>query len=266
MASLTEPEVAAEEVAAAAAPAAAPVFGAGTASVGFGAAAAAAPSGFAALATPSGFGTLSAAAPSDGEAAATAEASGISEKAAGIEGAGEEDSSAVFEALVKLEEVETKSGEEEEACVFKMRAKLFVFGETLLDKGTGNKSWRERGIGEAKLLKHNEFGKIRLLMRQEKTMKVIVNHVVDPRITLEPNAGSDRSWVWSAFDFSDGELVETVFAMRFSNSECAGEFKEEFVKAQEVMKAQLAGEDSADTEKGDEAAEALAGLSTKTEE
>jgi Ran-binding protein 1 len=48
-------------------------------------------------------------------------------------------------------------------------------------------------------------------MRQEKTMKVIANHFLDPRITMTPNAGaSDKSWVWVAFDFSDGELVETV--------------------------------------------------------
>lgn len=47
-------------------------------------------------------------------------------------------------------------------------------------------------------------------MRQEKTMKVIVNHFLDPRIVLVPNAGNDRSWVWVAFDFADGELVETV--------------------------------------------------------
>ena len=79
--------------------------------------------------------------------------------------------------------------------LFEIRAKLFVFGETLLDKGTGNKTWRERGVGDVKILKHKEFGKIRLLMRQDKTMKVITNHVIDPRIKLEPNAGSDRSWV-----------------------------------------------------------------------
>lgn len=32
------------------------------------------------------------------------------------------------------------------------------------------------GIGEVKLLKHKETGKFRCLMRQEKTMKVILNH------------------------------------------------------------------------------------------
>lgn len=47
-------------------------------------------------------------------------------------------------------------------------------------------------------------------MRQEKTLKIIVNHFLDPRIVLTPNAGNDKSWVWVAFDFSEGELIETV--------------------------------------------------------
>lgn len=60
--------------------------------------------------------------------------------------------------------------------------------------------------------RHRETSHIRVLMRQEKTMKIIVNHFLDPRIVLTPNAGAtDKSWVWVAFDFSDGtELVETV--------------------------------------------------------
>jgi hypothetical protein len=33
------------------------------------------------------------------------------------------------------------------------RSKLYVFGEAMLDKGSGKKSWLERGIGEVKLLK-----------------------------------------------------------------------------------------------------------------
>ena len=59
--------------------------------------------------------------------------------------------------------------------------------------------------------RHRETAHIRVLMRQEKTMKVISNHVLDPRIIITPNASSpDRSWVWTAFDFAEGELVETV--------------------------------------------------------
>lgn len=140
---------------------------------------------------------------------------------------------------------------------------MFIYGETLLDKGTGSKSWRERGIGQAKILRHKEHGRIRLLMRQEKTMKVIANHALDPRIKLEPNAGSDRSWVWSAYDFAEGELVETVFALRFADSDIAAEFKTVFESAQKEMASLLAGEDKGDAEGVvDEAADAFAGLAT----
>jgi len=177
----------------------------------------------------------------------------------------EEESTATFEPVVKLEEVEVKSGEEDEECILALRSKLFIFGETLLDKGTGKKSWRERGIVEAKILRHKEHQRLRILMRQEKTMKVIANHALDPRIKLEPNAGSDRSWVWSAFDFAEGELIETVFALRFADSEIADSFKEKFEEGRKEMEALLAGEDKLGEDGGaaaDEAAEALAGLKT----
>eukprot|EP01083_Nonionella_stella_P076877 209657_1 len=179
----------------------------------------------------------------------------------------EEESTATFEPIVKLEEVEVKSGEEEEEVIISLRSKLFIFGETLLDKGTGTKTWRERGIGEAKILRHREHGRLRILMRQEKTMKVIANHALDPRIILNPNAGSDRSWVWSAFDFAEGELKETVFALRFADSEIAEEFKTKFEESQKEMEKLLAGEDKEDEDgAADEAAEALAGLKTNDDD
>jgi len=175
----------------------------------------------------------------------------------------EEESTAVFAPVVELQEVEVKSGEEEEEALFSVRAKLFIFGETLLDVGTGKKSWRERGTGEVRLLKHREHQRIRLIMRQEKTMKVIANHVVDPRIELQKNAGSDRSWVWTAYDFAEGELAETVFALRFTDSDVAGKFKTTFLDCQSQMKALLAGEDAKEGgEEADEAAAALSELKT----
>jgi Ran-binding protein 1 len=171
---------------------------------------------------------------------------------------------------VKLEEVETKSGEEEEETVYGgVRSKLFLYGETLLDVGSGKKTWKERGIGEVRILRHREHQRLRLLMRQEKTMKVIANHAIDPRIKLEPNVGSDRSWVWSAFDFAEGALTETVFALRFADSDIAQEFKKNFQECQAEMEKLLAGEDKPGEDGGaaaDEAADALAGLSTKEEE
>lgn len=67
------------------------------------------------------------------------------------------------------EKVEAATNEEKEEQVFKMRAKLFKF-----DRPT--KAWRERGTGDVRLLKHKENQKTRLVMRQDKTLKVRANH------------------------------------------------------------------------------------------
>lgn len=37
--------------------------------------------------------------------------------------------------------------------------------------------WKERGVGQVKLLENNENKRIRLLMRQEKTLKIRANHI-----------------------------------------------------------------------------------------
>lgn len=180
----------------------------------------------------------------------------------------EEESTATFTPLVQLEVVEVKTMEEDEEILHKQRAKLFLFGETMLDRGTGNKTWKERGVGDIKLLKHKENGRIRVLMRQDKTMKIIINHFLDPRIVIMPNAGSDKSWVWVAFDFSENELVETTFAVRFNNSDIANEFKAAFLKGQTEMSALLSGKDAAGVAAdavADSAADALATLTVKAD-
>lgn len=99
-------------------------------------------------------------------------------------------------------------------------------------------------------------------------MKVITNHVIDYRIVLVPNAGaSDRSWVWTAFDFADGELVEKTFAVKFGDAAGANEFKETFTKSQADMKVLMTGADAAEgSGDADEAAAAVAALDVKTEE
>ena len=61
-----------------------------------------------------------------------------------------------------------KTGEEDEECILKMRAKMYRHRE----------EWKERGIGNLRLLRHKETKKIRFVMRQEKTHKVCANHIV----------------------------------------------------------------------------------------
>jgi Ran-binding protein 1 len=106
------------------------------------------------------------------------------------------------------------------------RAKLFRF-----DKD--NKEWKERGTGDVRLLKHKSHGKIRLVMRRDKTLKVCANHYITSDMKLAPNVGSDRSWVYNvAADVADGEATAETLAVRFGNSDNANEFKKAFEDAQ----------------------------------
>ncbi|CAO3625407.1 unnamed protein product [Cunninghamella blakesleeana] len=133
-----------------------------------------------------------------------------------------------FEPVVKLEEVEVKTNEENEEVLFKMRAKLFRYDKQL-------KEWKERGTGDVKFLQHKETKKVRLLMRRDKTLKVCANHYVSGDMKLAPNVGSDRSWVWNvAADVSEGEPAAETLAIRFANSDNANQFKDKFEEVQKI--------------------------------
>ena len=67
-----------------------------------------------------------------------------------------------------MPEVKKVTGEEQEECIFKMRAKLYRLRDD---------QWKERGTGNAKLMRHKETKKIRFIMRQEKTLKPVANFI-----------------------------------------------------------------------------------------
>ncbi|KAG8746790.1 hypothetical protein FRC10_003773 [Ceratobasidium sp. 414] len=138
-----------------------------------------------------------------------------------------EDSTAHFEPVLKLtEQVVTKTHEEDEDVLTKHRAKLFRF------EG-GSSEWKERGTGEVRLLQHKVTKKVRVLMRRDKTLKICANHYITSDMKLQPNVGSDRSWVWKvAADISDGEPVAETLAIRFANKDIADEYKIAFENAQ----------------------------------
>lgn len=165
----------------------------------------------------------------------------------GNEIAKDEDFSKNFAPVVQLSEVETKTGEEEEDVIFKIRSKLFRFSAE-------QKEWKERGTGDVRLLQHKESKKIRLLMRREKTLKICLNQFVNPGIELQKNSGSDRSWVWNGVDYADGERDESTLAIRFKDSNNAKLYKDAYDGARETMRALLAkaaAKATEDTEKDD---------------
>jgi Ran-binding protein 1 len=64
--------------------------------------------------------------------------------------------------------VKKVTGEENEECIFKMRAKIYRLRDD---------QWKERGTGNAKLMRDKESKKIRFIMRQEKTLKPVANFI-----------------------------------------------------------------------------------------
>jgi len=71
-------------------------------------------------------------------------------------------------------------------------------------------------------------------MRREKTHKVCANHLITPDMKLQPNVGSDRSWVWKvAADYSEDPPTSETLAIRFANSDLANDFKKAFEDAQQ---------------------------------
>lgn len=137
-----------------------------------------------------------------------------------------------FEPIVTLPEVVVPTLEEDEEEMIKLRAKLFRF-----DSSESPSEWKDRGIGDVKLLKHRTKNTVRVVMRRDKTLKICANHYVTPWMELTPNCGSDRAWVWSCkADYADETPRPELLAIRFANAEFAQRWKEKFEEAKAFVK------------------------------
>ncbi|XP_058075059.1 ran-binding protein 1 homolog c-like [Magnolia sinica] len=168
----------------------------------------------------------------------------------------DEDTGAQIAPIVRLEEVAITTGEEEEDVLLDLKAKLYRFDKQ------GNQ-WKERGVGTVKLLKHKENGKARLVMRQAKTLKICANHLVLPAISIQEHAGNDKSCVWHASDFSDGELKEELFCIRFGSTENCRSFME---MVEEIAQSQEKKEENKEATSAAGLLEKLSVGESKTEE
>lgn len=130
--------------------------------------------------------------------------------------------------LVSLPTIEVKTGEEDEEVLLAIRAKMFVWGE-----GNAGLQWKERGVGDLKLLKHKETQFVRLLMRRDKTLKICANHILTAEMVLENKLGNDRAWAYACpSDFSDHEgegagpsSKAITMALRFKDAAISENFK-----------------------------------------
>ncbi|XP_075242918.1 uncharacterized protein LOC142337519 isoform X2 [Convolutriloba macropyga] len=129
-----------------------------------------------------------------------------------------------FEPIVHLDKVvDLKTGEESEIEMFCERAKLrrFVDGE-----------WKERGVGDMKVLKsQSDSGKAekyRVVMRREQVKKLCANHVITDEMTIQVHPTNDKSLIWIANDFAEEEEVLEKLCVRFKTADVAAKFKKVF--------------------------------------
>jgi E3 SUMO-protein ligase RanBP2 len=132
-----------------------------------------------------------------------------------------------FRPLVVLQEVEVKTGEEDEEVLFKERCKLFRYS-------SDTKEWKEKGVGEIKILRHKETNAHRVLMRRDQVLKLCANHRILPEIKLE--VANEKQIRWSTNDYSENEAKYEILLAKFRHEDEAKRFKTEFEKAQTYYK------------------------------
>lgn len=124
-----------------------------------------------------------------------------------------------FKPIIPLpDEIEVKTGEENEDITFSERCKLFRFASN---------EWKERGIGNIKILRNKDTGKYRLLMRREQIHKLCANHAITSDLELKTSAKENQLF-WAANDFSEGQVQAEKFLVRFKLVDQAKQFKEAF--------------------------------------
>ncbi|XP_063645515.1 ranBP2-like and GRIP domain-containing protein 4 isoform X9 [Pan troglodytes] len=134
-----------------------------------------------------------------------------------------------FEPVVQMpEKVELVTGEEGEKVLYSQRVKLFRFDAEI-------SQWKERGLGNLKILINELNGKPRMLMRRDQVLKVCANHWITTTMNLKPLSGSDRVWMWLASDFSDGDAKLEQLAAKFKTPVLAEEFKQKFEECQRLL-------------------------------
>ncbi|KAK2705042.1 hypothetical protein QYM36_017173, partial [Artemia franciscana] len=146
----------------------------------------------------------------------------------------EHENSIHFEPIIPLpDKIEVRTGEEEEISYFVHKAKLFRMAKVKNDKGVEVSEWKERGLGEMKVLRHRLTGKCRLLMRREQVHKVCLNHGITKEMKLITK-DDKKSVMWAARDFSEvHEGTQETFLLRFKTPELLNNFLDAINKALE---------------------------------
>lgn len=129
---------------------------------------------------------------------------------------------AEFSPVIPLpEKVDVVTGEEGLNVIFDDRAKLLRY-----DSNT--KEWKEKGIGQMKILHNPKDDYYQLLMRREIVLKVCCNQRLTADLELKPVSSSEKAMSWIGQDYSEGESKKELFAIRFKTVGQLHAFKDKF--------------------------------------
>uniref|UniRef100_A0A1B0FKA0 E3 SUMO-protein ligase RanBP2 n=1 Tax=Glossina morsitans morsitans TaxID=37546 RepID=A0A1B0FKA0_GLOMM len=130
-----------------------------------------------------------------------------------------------YEPVIALaEKILITTGEDEETKLFGEPATLFRWDDR-------NKEWKERGVGELKILFHPTKQTYRMLMRREKVYKLILNHAVNAYFSFSEIKKSPKSFLWATMNYAEcPEGVLEKLAVRFENAILADLFREHLNK------------------------------------
>ncbi|BHF61752.1 Protein CBR-NPP-9 [Sparganum proliferum] len=156
-----------------------------------------------------------------------------------------------FEPIIPLPElVERRTGEEDEVCLFLRRCRLY----RMVDK-----VWKERGIGEMKVLvkpkapapaQHTntrtelpadvDLGEIdyaRLLMRRDQVLKICANHTITAEVPkFNPLSSAANGLCWVTEDYSEGTGEIMTLGIKFKTEQDVNAFKAAIERARTMLK------------------------------
>ena len=130
---------------------------------------------------------------------------------------------------------------EPEEVVYSERSKMYIFCKeenygNLNYSGVRTNQWKEKGTGQLKVLKHKLTGKFRLLMRQERTLKVICNAPITgtEQLTYAPN-GKQLTLIVNDYDSEGCRYTAKTVAFKVRGRRELEAFKAAFKSASGIL-------------------------------
>ena len=123
--------------------------------------------------------------------------------------------------VLDLPDVKLESGEENLTELFSARTKLYRWRDD---------QWKERGVGNFRIMEDKESKKRSCILRQETTMKIMAYFflVGEGLCVLREMKTAEKSLFWSCVDLSEGKSQLEKFCLRFKTVEEVEQFKKEF--------------------------------------